>query len=197
MTENTPGRRSLHLPFPRHRASLNYWADVVAFLFGAIVLASGLLLLIRFHVGEGIMRPSAFGVSRLAWVNLHRLSAIPVLAAVAVHTFLHWRAITTRVGRACSNLPGKAGPADLTLYFGFAITLLAGFAAWSILPGSPPLLEAIRPQHLQPVRHIGIDIHNVSGLVLLPAVIIHLRRHLGWLLRRHGIERRSGVQRVS
>jgi uncharacterized iron-regulated membrane protein len=100
MTENTPGRRSLHLPFPRHRASLNYWADVVAFLFGAIVLASGLLLLIRFHVGEGIMRPSAFGVSRLAWVNLHRLSAIPVLAGVAVHAVLHWRAITTRVGRA-------------------------------------------------------------------------------------------------
>ena len=189
MIEHAPGRR--------YRASLNYWADVVAFLFGAIVLASGLLLLIRFHVGEGIMRSSAFGVSRLAWVNLHRLSAIPALAAVAVHTFQHWRPITTRVGRACGNLPGKAGPADLTLYFGFAISLLAGFAAWSILPGSPPLLEAIRPHHLQPVRHICIDIHNLSGLALLPAVIIHLRRHLGWLLRVHGTERRSAVQRVS
>jgi hypothetical protein len=180
-----------------YRASLNYWADVVAFLFGAIVLATGLLLLIRFHAGEGIMRLSAFGVSRLGWVNLHRLSAIPVLVAVTVHTFLHWRAITTRVGRAWGNLPGKAGPADLILYFGFALTVLAGFAAWSILPGSPPLLEAIRPQHLQPVRHICIDIHNVSGLVLLPAVIIHVRRHLGWLLHPHGIEQRSAVQRVS
>lgn len=164
------------------RAKLNYWTDVGAFVFGLVVFVTGLVLLIEFHVGESVLRASAFGVSRLVWVNIHRLTAVLVLGAVVIHAALHWRAIVVRVNRACRNLPGRAGPADLTLYFGFLIEMLAGFVAWLALPGSPPLFGPVDPNHLQPVRHICIDVHNVTGLILLPAAVIHVRRHSGWML---------------
>ncbi len=45
----------------------------------------------------------------------------------------------------------------------------AAFAAWLVLPDC--------------LRHPAIDLHNVSNLILLPGVVIHVRRHLRWLLR--------------
>jgi hypothetical protein len=90
-------------------------------------------------------------------------------ATVAVHVQLHWRVIAARVQRAYRRLPGKATYSDLALYFGFTVVTPAAFGAWLVLP--------------RLLHHPAIDLHNIFAVILLPAVAVHVRRHVRWLLR--------------
>lgn len=84
----------LQIGRPRiNRARLNYWADVVAFAAGAVLFTAGLILLSRFHMGEGALHSSAFGIGRLALVNIYRLTAMPLVTAVSIHAYLQRRVI--------------------------------------------------------------------------------------------------------
>jgi hypothetical protein len=59
---------------------------------------------------------------------------------------------------------------------------LNGFVAWILLPGSTPLFGPVRLGHLEPARHICIDLHNFAGLALLPATVMHVWRHMHWIV---------------
>ncbi len=169
-------QRNLH-------AKMNEWADLSALTGGTIAFITGLVLLTKLHIGTDSLAGAAFGLNRLTWVNLHRFSAAAVLPAIAVHIFLHWRVIVTRLLRTLWGLPGKAKAADLVLYLGFVAVILEGFIAWLIVPGSPSVHGPVNLNYLAPGRHLCIDLHNISGLSLLPAVVIHVRRHIGWITR--------------
>ncbi len=152
------------------RARVNYWVDMAALVSALLVFPTGLILLARFHIGpEAQLRQSALGVSRAVWLHLHQWASVVLTAAVLLHVQLHWRVIVVRIKRAHQRLPGKATSGDLALYFGFAAVAPAAFAAWLVMPDS--------------LHHAAIDVHNVSNLILLPGVVVHLRRHLRWLLR--------------
>ena len=152
------------------RARINNWVDVVALVSALVVFLTGLALLARFHIGpEGQLRLSALGLSRAIWLHLHQLFAVVMAAVVMLHVQLHWRVIVVRVKHSYQCLPGKATCCDLALYFGFTAVMSAAFAAWLLLPDV--------------LHHPAIDLHNVSNLILLPAVVIHVRRHLRRLLR--------------
>ncbi len=69
-------------PIPRP-IRINYWTDVLALSAGVVVFATGLILFTRFHVAEGSVRLYGWGLSRLAWINIHRLAAVLLLGAVA------------------------------------------------------------------------------------------------------------------
>ncbi|MEN6607211.1 MAG: DUF4405 domain-containing protein [Bryobacteraceae bacterium] len=172
-------------------ARFNYWTDVLALTAGVVVFATGLILFTRFHVAEGSFRLYDWGLSRLAWINIHRLAAVLLLGAVMVHVERHWRPMVVRMGRAMKRLPGGASRAELVLYAGFAVVSLAALAAWFVVPGSPAVAGPITLTHQAPIRHRWIDIHNLSGLVLLPAVVVHIRRHLRWMLCAGRLARRT------
>lgn len=93
-----------------------------------------------------------------------------------------------KTGRGIKRLQSGASRADLVLYAGFAVASLAALMAWFVAPGSPALAGPITLTHQVPIRHRWIDIHNLSALALLPAVVIHVRRRLCWMLRASGLE---------
>ena len=164
-----------------HRARLNYRVDLFALATASVAFASGLVLLLEFHVGpEGATRHAGAGLSRLAWVNIHRSAAVALAAALAIHAALHWRGVALRLRAPRTS---RAPLADLLLYLGFAVVALAAFAAWLIVPGSPPLRGALAAGPPPGLRHAVIDVHNLSGMVALGAALVHLRRHLGWIVR--------------
>jgi hypothetical protein len=168
------------------RAQVNNAADFIAIGAAIVVFGTGLVLLTHFHVGGGSLRGSGLGLSRLVWVNLHRLSALALVAAVAVHAQIHWRAIAAQFGRAFGRRQGKASRADLVLYLGFAVASMAGLIAWFAAPGSPPLFGPVTLSHAAGQRHAWLDVHHVSGLIVLPAAVIHIRRHFQWIVRTIG-----------
>ena len=168
------------------RARANNSANLLALVASILVFSTGLLLLMHFHAGAGILRASALGHSRLVWVNLHRLSALASLAAIAVHVQLHWRPIAAQFGRVFGRRPGRVSRADLVLYVGFAVVSATGLTAWFAAPGSPPLFGPVTLSGLEPQRLFWIDLHHWSGLIVLPAVVIHVRQRFRSILRAIG-----------
>lgn len=177
-----------------NRQKVNYWANIAALATSTVVFATGLILLTQFHIGERALNNFALGASRMTWVNAHRLTALALSGAAGLHAYLHWHALVVRVCRVCKRFAGGASSADLILYFGFAVEMITGFAAWFVLPGSPALVGPIRLTHLEPARHLCIDLHHLTGLILLPAVVIHVSRHFNWLLRALGFNRTAAIR---
>ena len=169
------------------RSRVKHRVDLVALSAAILVFGTGTLLLACFHMGEGSLRSSGFGLSRLVWVDIHRLSAAAWFVAVTVHGALHWRPLVVRLSRACKGLPGKASRADLALYLGFVASAVTASMAWFVVPGSPSLLGRVAVARLAPARHLWIDLHNRAGVILLPAVIVHVRNHLACMLRARGL----------
>jgi Domain of unknown function (DUF4405) len=169
-------------PFPI-RAKVSDSTNLLALGSATLTFSTGLLLLTHFHVGAGSLRESALGQNRLVWVNLHRISALALLVAIAVHTQLHWRPIASQIGRVLARRPGKASRADLVLYVGFVVVSAAGLIAWFVVPGSPPLFGPVTLSRVTPQRDIWIDLHHMSGLIVLPAVVVHVRRRFRSILR--------------
>ncbi len=152
--------------------------DLAALVAGTIVFSTGLLLITQFHMGDGPLRAEALGVHRLIWLNVHRLAATAFAVVVCVHAWQHWPVVRKRL------MAFRATPvSDRVLYIGFALELIAAATAWFVVPGSTPLHGPIELGRLAPARHVFIDLHNFTGLALMPAAFLHIRKRFGWIIR--------------
>lgn len=166
---------------PSTLARMNRAANLTALGGAVVAFATGLVLLTHFHVGPGSLRGAALGLERLTWVNLHRLAALALCAALAAHVQIHWRPIAMQLSRALGRRPGRAAKRDLWLYGAFLVTCPAAFVAWLLAPGSPPVSGPVALGPLPPLRHFWIDLHHLSGVIALIAATVHVRRHAGWI----------------
>jgi hypothetical protein len=166
---------------PFTRARVNRAANLTALGGAVLAFATGLVLLTHFHMGVGSLRGAALGMERLTWVNLHRFAALALCAALGAHVQIHWRPIAMQLSRALGRCPGRASRRDLWLYGAFMVTCTAGFFAWLVAPGSPPVFGPVALGPLPPLRHFWIDLHHLSGVIALIAATIHIRRHAGWI----------------
>jgi len=155
------------------RRQLNLVLDWCLAPSALILFATGLLLLLRFHVGGGASATSALGVDRLIWVNLHRFSAVFVVAAVAAHVALHWRAFVFRFAEAFGAERRGWFDVELVMYAVCVASALTGFIAWLVLAGSTPLFGPAAIGRLSETRHHWIDAHHIVSLVTLILVSHH------------------------
>ena len=158
-----------------HISPSNLFINWLMVVTGLLVFATGLVLFFAFHIGEGAFTASAFGISRLVWLNVHRLSAAVLFAAAAFHVALHGRALLSRVSGALETLAAGAGPGiNIVFYLAFCITAVCGFAAWFFVPGTTPLDGPLLIGLIPPWRHPWLDVHNMAGLAALALSAHHL-----------------------
>jgi len=150
------------------RREVNVLLDWVVLATGLLTFATGLVLLLHFHVGRGALAASALGVDKLVWLNVHRLCAALLIAGVAAHVTLHWRAFCGRL-----RIPRLVNSESI-LYAAFAASALTGLVAWFVLDGSSPLLGPAVIGLASHGRHAWIDTHHVSSLVSLLLVVHHV-----------------------
>ncbi len=159
-----------------------------ALLAGALLtFASGLVLFFAFHTGHGCLRAQALGLSRLAWQNLHRLSAVVVLAAGVAHATFNRRPIGVRLSRVLRGDPARHDVHELAVYVCVAVTIFTGFWVWLGVGGSMPIFGPVRLGRVANYRHPWIDTHNLVALLALVLTTTHVRRRwraLGVLLKR-------------
>lgn len=162
------------------KTTLNLVIDALMLAASLLSFASGLVLLLRFHVGGGAFATEAMGLSRLWWLNLHRLPAVVVLATAAMHIALHWKPLfarTTKAMKTCRH-PG----ADRVMYWAFPVVAAAGFVAW-FMDGSSPMAGPAVLGYPSHARHAWIDVHNVAGVVALPVTLHHTLHRWNWMVR--------------
>ena len=157
--------------------------DLCLLVAGFLTLASSLVLFFCFHMGDGPTRASAAGVARITWLNLHRLSALPLVAAVVAHIALHWRVFVGRLRRSFSRLRRRGGP-ELLLYLTFWTVAVIGLVVWLFVDGSTPIGGPVRLARLTGIRHRLVDVHNIVGLVALVLTVHHVGHRWRGMVRR-------------
>lgn len=150
--------------------------DLVLLTTVPLTWASGLVLFFAFHVGLGCWRTEALGLSRLAWQDLHRLSALMALAGLLAHLTGHATPLYRRVLRVLRGRLAKHDLHELLFYLGNGVVLVTGFAAWWVLAGSAPLTGPIPLGPLPAGRHPWVDVHNLTALASLYFSVQHIRR---------------------
>jgi Domain of unknown function (DUF4405) len=156
----------------RPRAKL--LVDLALLPAAVLTFGSGLVLLLRFHAGLGPYRLSALGLSRIAWLDLHRLSALVVAVGIVTHVALNGRAFVARLRGAFTRGHAAGGGMELLTYVATAVMLVTGLVAWGVLDGSAPLGGPIPPGRLHGARHAWVDVHDRVGLVDVALVVHHV-----------------------
>lgn len=139
-------------------------------LASLLVMATGLLLFTQFHIGPGAHATALAGISKAWWRDMHRAAAVLFLITLVHHLHIHWRPIRLLFTR----LPRIRGQLAMTLLSG--VVIMTGLSAWFLFPAH----HYLHAPHS--ARHTCIDIHNISGLVLLVGSLLHLGRRWRFVL---------------
>jgi hypothetical protein len=148
--------------------------DVLLLVAAFLTFASGVFLFFDFHVGEGAFRTSALGLTRLTWLNFHRLPALMVVAGIGLHVALNWGGFVTRLRRGFSRGHKSRAITELVMYATCGTVAMTGIAVWLFISGSAPIEGPFwlgQPHH---IRHQLVDVHNIAGLVALGLTTHHV-----------------------
>ncbi|HEY3283933.1 MAG TPA: DUF4405 domain-containing protein [Armatimonadota bacterium] len=154
------------------RRELSRRANLLCLVTGAAALVSGLVILLSFHVGgHAASHPPVLGLGREDWLWLHRLVAALFVATLACHLWLHPRQLPRLVmpplTRGNGHGPGPRLWQPLLLWL-TAITSVAAFTAW-LAPSTGGTMAG-------EARHHWVDLHILTSLPLLPALVLHTAR---------------------
>ena len=111
------------------------------------------------------------GRGKLFWMNIHRFSAVVFTLAALTHLGLHWKCLTGACKRYFARSPRRAARTDheqAVMLMALVAVIVASFTAWFSLPDDIPTLAE--------ERHHFIDLHNITGLLLLVGLPIHIKR---------------------
>jgi len=179
------------------RRKVNLLLDWIALFSGFAAFSTGLIMLTRFHMGDGVFMTEAYGIGRLVWLNIHRFSAAVMALSLLLHIWLHWRAFCSRFAVYFSKKRKKLVDSELTLYFTFFISGITGFAAWLILSGSTPLFGPLILERAEGIRHPFLDIHHLTSLVLLIFSVHHFCHRWRLMFRRSATGKEVQTKRTS
>lgn len=167
------------------RSRFKLVVDVVLLVAAFLTFASGLVLFLDLHRDAGALRTSALGLSRLAWLNLHRLPALLVVTAIVIHLALNWAAFGARLRNGFARKSKSRAIPELVLYVTFWTVALTGIVAWFVVDGSAPLAGPVPLGWLPHARHPVVEVHHTVGLVALLLAAHHVGHR--WHRMVHGL----------
>ena len=168
----------------------NWLIDAVVFVGGLLAALSGIYFLYLPSGGYRGGRNPAYGIQilfeRHTWSDLHLVTGLVMVAAVAVHLAIHWRWVKMMARRVVSAL--VAGPVsmsraarlnlvlDALVALAFVICAVSGIALL-LLPGGR---AAVGPGLLS--SRVAWDlVHTWSGVALIAAAAVHFAIHWRWV----------------
>jgi len=168
----------------------NWLIDAIVFLGGLLAALSGIYFLYLPSGGYRGGRNPAYGIQilfeRHTWSDLHLVTGLVMVAAVAVHLAIHWRWVKMMARRVVTAL--TAGPVgmsraarlnlvlDAVEALAFLICAVSGIALL-LLPGG----RAAAGPGLLSGRVAWDLVHTWSGVVLIAAAVVHFAIHWRWV----------------
>lgn len=149
---------------------MNFYVSI--FVFG-----TGLILFIRFHVGNGAYQQEWLGLEKYFWLFIHQATGTAFLAGFVWHIWTYRKYITQLVKRWRGNLSQRIKSRTLwqvVLLLTGIVVLWAGFYPWIAMPEAT--LE-------DKIYHGWIDVHSRVGLVFLAGLSTHIARRWRGIFR--------------
>jgi hypothetical protein len=168
----------------------NWLIDASVFLGGLLAALSGIYFLFLPSGGYRGGRNPAYGIQilfdRHTWSDLHLVTGVLMVAAVAVHIAIHWRWIQMMARRMVAGLTtgtvsmSRAARLNLALdavvALSFAVCAVSGVYFLFVPGGHGTTASGLL------FSQVTWDlIHTWSGVVLITAVVVHLAVHWRWV----------------
>ena len=168
----------------------NWLIDAAVFLGGLLAVLSGIYFLFLPSGGYRGGRNPAYGIQilfeRHTWSDLHLVTGVVMIAAVAVHAAIHWRWIKMMARRVVAGLTtgsvsmSRAARLNLVLdavvALSFAVCAASGIYFLFVPGGYGTTASGLL------VSQVTWDlIHTWSGVVLIAAVTLHFAIHWRWV----------------
>lgn len=168
----------------------NWLIDASVFLGGLLAALSGIYFLFLPSGGYRGGRNPAYGIQilfdRHTWSDLHLVTGVLMVAAVAVHIAIHWRWIQMMARRMVAGLTtgtvsmSRAARLNLALdavvALSFAVCAVSGIYFLFVPGGHGTTASGLL------FSQVTWDlIHTWSGVVLITAVVVHLAVHWRWV----------------
>jgi len=138
---------------------------------GLIMVFSGLLIQIKYHMGNqgGIdINKTVCGLIYIEWTLIHKIIVIIFSCFIIYHIILHWSWFKTVITK---NLIAK-NKLVISLSILFFLVALTGFLPWliTLADGDGPL------------RKVFIEIHDKISLIFLVYLILHISSRSRWFI---------------
>ncbi len=162
-------------------AKLNFYVNAINLIPFLIVIITGLVLQIRYHMHR---LPDAYvvsGLNRSGWLLLHRISAVIVLALIVIHCILHRKAIAAARRRIFGKASGSSIKSSYYLFLLFVLTSLTAMISW------------IFWDHGEVMRHTLVEIHDKLSLLLILFSAVHIVPRLDWMVKTYRKLRNTGI----
>jgi hypothetical protein len=168
----------------------NWLIDAALFLGGLLATLSGIYFLFLPSGGYQGGRNPAYGIKilfdRHTWSDLHLVTGVIMVVAVAVHLAIHWRWVKMMARRIVAGLTtgsvSMSRPArwnlvlDAVVALAFVVCAVSGLY-FLFVPGA----HGVAASGLLFSRVTWDLVHTWSGVVLIVAVAIHLAIHWRWI----------------
>ncbi len=152
------------------KANANRILNILNLFISIVVFGTGLILFVKFHMGDNAHREEWLGLGKSFWLTIHQVSAIGFLGGFLVHIKKHWKYIKKVTKRWRINLPKKTKlrtRIQILLFIVMLVVLWAGFYPWVAMPGATLEVKAF---------HDWIDVHNRVGIFFLIGMVVHITR---------------------
>jgi hypothetical protein len=148
-----------------------YIINLGLLLSALVVVFSGLLIQIEFHMGSHdgvVINNSVMGFGYSGWLNIHRIAIVIISLFMIFHVLLHWKWYKAVVKKRLI----KKNRQVIILSIVFVLTAVTGYIPWFIsLAGGEELS-----------RKLFIEIHDKLALILFVFLILHLLKRMKWFI---------------
>jgi hypothetical protein len=149
---------------------VSFLTNLGLLLFGAVMVLSGLLIQIAYHMGHhGEIESNnlVLGLNYFNWSDVHKYSIVLVSISMVFHIIWHWKWYKTVVRKKKLVIKNQQA---IILTIVFILVAITGYFSWFIkLSGGSDLS-----------RRNFIEIHDKITWVLLVYLIFHVTNRFKW-----------------
>ena len=153
------------------RTKFNFYVNLLNFLPFVILIFSGMVIQINYHMHSLPDGYIVLGLNKYAWLLMHQISAVISLTGCIFHCILHWKYISAVTKNFINR---QSGIKVFSSYY----LLITG-----VLTTIPVILSWIFLRYNDHLRFIFVEIHDKLALLFPVFLIIHIISRTGWMVR--------------
>lgn len=151
------------------RTGVSIFVNLGLLFFGSIMAFSGLLIQIKYHMGNHGMidiNNTAWGINYFCWSDTHTVSSICVFILIIAHVVQHWKWYTVVIKKRLFAKNTQV----ITLSVIFILVAVTGFI--------PLIIKLSTSDEI--IRKFFIEIHDKLALILFIYLLLHVVIRFKW-----------------
>jgi hypothetical protein len=150
---------------------INFYLNLLNIIPLLIVVITGLILQIKYHMHIIPDDYLILGLNRSGWLLLHKIWAIISLTGIIVHCIVHWQFIAATTKNIFNQKSKISLLSSYLLLVIYTPTFLTSMGSWIFLNDKDS------------ARYTLVEIHDKLALLLIIIIVVHVISRFGWMVK--------------